>query len=267
MLDGLELADGPAELLADLRVCRRSVGGPSRDADGLRGQQRGHQCARQGPAQVAEHAIIADLDGVGAHVCQRPQRVDALDRLDLQRLGVEHHPLFATVDGDRQHQDRRLRRGGNRPHLAADDQASRIAFAVPRGGQSRVDRIGGDHLAGGQVVQQLGVGVVGGDKRACDRRRNERARHRAVAELGQDDSQFEDAEALSTNGFRQVHALQALIGRGLPEWWRVRDRSFEGFVQHLRWRHPRHQGPYRIGQVVVLRSDRDRHSYLLGLPY
>src|SRR6185503_5134100 len=142
--------------------------------------------------------------------------------------------------------------------------AAGTARTAPRGGQSRVDRIGGDHPAGGKVVQQLGVGVVGRDKRACDRRRNERSRHRAVAELSQDNSQFEDAEALSTNGFRQVHALQALIGRGLPEWWWVRYRGFEGFVQHIRWRHPRHQGPYRIGQVVVLRTDRDRHSYLFG---
>ena len=196
---------------------------------------------------------------------QRPQRVHALDRFDLQLFGVEHHPLFTAVDGHRQHQHRRLSGGGNRAYLAADDQA----VSVAGGGQSGVDRVGGDHLAGSQVVEQLGVGVVGRDQRAGDRRRNERAWHRAVAELGQHDRQLEDAEALSTNGFRQVHALQALLGRGLPVRRRVRDRGFEGFVQDLRRRHPRHQGPHRIGQVVVLRSDRDGHCYLFvtGLPY
>ena len=265
VLDGLELADGPAELLADLGVRRGGVGGPARDADGLRGQQRGHQRARQSPAEVAQHTVVADLDGVGAHMGQRPQRVDALDGFDLQLVGVEHHPLFAAVDGDRQHQHRRLRRGGNRTHLAANHQA----VTVPGGGQPGVDGVGGDDIAGGQVVQQLGVGVVGGDQRAGDRRRDERAGHRAVAELGDDDSQLEDAEALSANGFRQVHALQTLLGRGLPVRRRVRDRGFEGFVQHLRRRHPRHQGPHRIGQVIVLRSDRDGHSCtsLWGLPY
>ena len=127
VLDGLELADRPAELLADLGVRRGGVGGPARDADGLGGQQRRHQRTRQGPAQVAQHAVVADLDGVGAHMGQRPQRVDALNGLDLQLVGVEHHPLFAAVDGDRQHQHRRLRGGGNRPHLAADDQGRRRA--------------------------------------------------------------------------------------------------------------------------------------------
>ena len=176
-------------------------------------------------------------------------------------VGVEHHPLFAAVDGHRQHQHRRLRRGGNRAHLAADDQA----VAVPGGGQPGVDRVGGDHLAGRQVVEQLGVGVVGRDQRAGDRRRDERAGHRAVAELGQHDGQFENAEALSANGFRKVHALQTLLGRGLPVRRRVRDGGFEGFVQDLRRRHPRHQGPHRIGQVVVLRSDRDGHA-LIAFP-
>ena len=37
VLDGLELADRPAELLADLRVLRGGVGGPAREADRLCG--------------------------------------------------------------------------------------------------------------------------------------------------------------------------------------------------------------------------------------
>ena len=37
-------------------------------------------------------------------------------------------------------------------------------------------------------------------------------------------------------------------------------------MQHLRRRHPRHQGPHRIGQVVVLRIDRDGHA-LHPLPF
>ena len=48
VLDGLELTDRPAELLADLGVRRRGVGGPARDADRLGRQQRRHQGARRG---------------------------------------------------------------------------------------------------------------------------------------------------------------------------------------------------------------------------
>ena len=259
VLDGLELPDRPAELLADLGVRRRGVGRPARDADRLGRQQGGHQRTRKHPAQVAQHAVVADLHGVGADVRDRPQRVDAPDGFDLQLVGVDHHPLFAAVDCDGQHQHRRLRRRGHRPHLAADDQA----IAVPGGGQAGIDGICGDHLAGCQVVQQLGVRVVRGDQRAGDGRWDEGAGHRAVAELGDDDREFEDSETLSANPFGEVHTLQALVGSCLPVRRRVRNGSLEGLMQYVRWRHPRHQGPNRIGQVVVFRIDCDGHA---GLP-
>jgi hypothetical protein len=102
--------------------------------------------ARQSPAEAAQHAVVADFDGVGTHMGQRPQRVHAFDGLDSSALGVEHHPLFTAVDGHRQHcQHGGLGRGGHRPHLRADDQAVAVP---PGGGQPGVDRIGGDHLAG-----------------------------------------------------------------------------------------------------------------------
>ena len=71
VLDGLELTDRPAELLADLGVLRGRVGGPACDADGLGGQQRGYQRVRGDHAQVAQHGVVADLDGVGAHMRDR----------------------------------------------------------------------------------------------------------------------------------------------------------------------------------------------------
>ena len=167
----------------------------------------------------------------------RPQRVHALDGFDLQLVGVEHDPLFAAVDCHRQHQHRRLPRRGNRPHLAPDDQA----VTLPGGGQPGVDGVCGDHLAGGQVVQQLGLGVVRGDQRAGDGRRNERAGHRAVAELGDHDRELEDAESLSANGFGEVDAVQALLGGGLPVRRRVGNGRLQGLMQNVRRRHPRHQ--------------------------
>ena len=145
---------------------------------------------------------------------------------------------------------------GHRPHLATDDEV----VAVPGGGKPRVDGVCGDHLAGGQVVEQLGFGVVRGDQRRGDGRRNERAGYRAVAELGDDDGEFEDAESLSANGFGEMDALQALLGGGLPVRRRVGNGRLQRLVQNVRRRHPRHQRPNRIGQVVVLRTDRDGHS-------
>ncbi len=164
VLDGLELSDRPAELLPDLGICRRGVGGPPRHADRLGRQQGRHQGAGEDPAQVAQHAVVADLHGVGADVCHRSQRVHALDGFDLQLVGVEHDPLITAVDCHRQHQHRRLFGRGHRPDLATDDEVVTVA----RGGKPGVDGVCGDHLTGGQVVQQLGFGVVGGDQRAGD---------------------------------------------------------------------------------------------------
>ena len=229
---------GPAELLADLGVLRRGVGGPAGDADALGGQQGRHQGAGERAAQVGQHAVVADLDGVGPDVRDRAQRVDAGYGFDLDLIGVEDEPLLAAVDRDGQHQDRRLRRGGDGAHLATDDEAP-IRPALPGGGQAGVDGVRGDRVTGGQRFEALVVGVVGGDQRAGDRRRDERPGHRAVAELGEHDRQLEDAEALSADGFRTGErpagpARQRPSSRAAG--W---DRGLERLVQNLRRRDPR----------------------------
>ena len=258
VLDGLELTDRPAELFADLGVVRGRVGGPSRDADGLGRQQRRDQRTRSDHTQVAQHGIVVDFDGVGAHMRDRPQRIDAGDRFDLELVRAQHNPLFAAVDRHGQHQQRRLTRCRHRADFTADNQGFFFG-AMPRGGQPGVQGVRGDGRSRSKVVEHLGIRVVRRDQRTGDRRRHERAGYRAVAELGEHHGELENPETLPANGFGQVHALQALFGRGLPKRRRVFDRCFQRGVQHLGWRHPRHQGPHRIGQVLMLRSDCDRH--------
>ena len=237
VLDRLELTDGPAELLTDLGVGRRGVGGPARDADGLGRQQRGRDGLRGVDAQVAQHAVLADLDGACANMGDRPQRVHACDLLDFELAGVEHHPHGADVGGHRQHEQRRLCGRKHRTRLAPDHEH----IALPGGRQRRLQRVRGDHRARRQVTEQLRVWIVRRDQSAGDRRRDERARHGAAAELGQDHRQLEDAEPLSANGFRQVDTLQPLIRGGPPIRWRRGDRRFHRLVQHLGRHHPRHQ--------------------------
>ncbi len=79
-----------------------------------------------GHAQIAQHHVIANLDGVGADVCDGAQRVEAADRFDFKLLGAQHHPLAAAIDGDRQHQSGGLGCGWNRADLAADDQHATV---------------------------------------------------------------------------------------------------------------------------------------------
>ena len=265
VLDALELPDRPAELLADLRIRRGGVGGPAGDADGLGRQQGGHQCARGRHVEVAQDAVGRDLDGVGAHMRDRPQRVDALDGHDLEGIGVDHHPLGAAglrvQPGDRQHQQRRLRRGGHRARLAADHQR----VAVGGRGKGGLQRVRGDRRPRRHVAEHLCLRVVGRDQRAGDRRRHERPGHRATAELGDHHGELEDSEALPANRLGQVNAVQALFGGRLPIRRRVRDRRLQRLVQHFRRGDPFHQGADRISEVFVLGCDRDRHDVVAFL--
>ena len=189
-------------------------------------------------AEIAQHRIVTDLDGVGAHMRDRSQRVDAADRLDFELVGAQHDPLFAAVDCHRQHQHRRLAGRGHRPDLAADHQRVTLAGG---GQRARILRVSRDRRAGSQVREHLGVRVVGGDQRTGDRRRHERAGYRAVAELGEHHRELEDAETLPADRFGQMHTLQALFCRGLPIRRWVVDRCFQRGVQDLRRRHARHQ--------------------------
>jgi hypothetical protein len=229
VLDRLELPDGPAELLTDLGVSRRGLGGPACDADGLGRQEGGRDGLRGVDAQVAQHAVLADLDSVCPDMGDRPQRVHACDLLDVELVGVERHPHGADVGRHRQYEQRRLCGPKHRTCLAPDHQH----VALPGGRHRRLQRVRGDHRARRQVTEQRRVWIVGGDQGAGDRRRDERPWHGTEAELGQDHRQLQDAEPLSANGFRQVDTLQSLIGGGPPIRWRRGDRRFQRLVQHL----------------------------------
>ena len=161
MLDRLELADRPAELFADLGVLRGSVGGPTSDSDSLCREQRGDDRPPGGRCQIRQQCVCSDLNAVGPYVRDRVQWVHRTQDLDLQRSGlklggVDHRPLDPAVEGDRQHQDVGLRGTRNRPGFPAD----REGVAVPGGGQLRLQRIGGDGVAGRQSAQHRGTRVV-----------------------------------------------------------------------------------------------------------
>ncbi len=86
------------------------------------GQQRGHQRVRRRHAEVGQHDVLTDLDGIGPHIGDGAQGVQAFHRFDLELIGAQHHPCLAAVDRDGQHQQRGLRRGGDRTDFAADHQ-------------------------------------------------------------------------------------------------------------------------------------------------
>ena len=144
-----------------------------------------------GPSGGGKSTVMRAVVGV--------QRVDALDGVDVQGCGVEYHP--PVFDGC--HQERSLGCGRDGSDLAADDES----VALGGGGQARGQGVRGNGLARGQAGQQAGFGVVRGDQRTGDGRWDEWAGDGAVAEFGEHDGQFEDAEALTAGGNQALIVL------------------------------------------------------------
>jgi hypothetical protein len=102
VLDRLELADRPAELLAVLGVFDRGVEAPPRASGRLGAQGDEGQFAHSGRVDATQDARIGDGDVVEHHFRDPPGEIEAGHAADLDagRAGVENAPM------------RRVRAGG-----------------------------------------------------------------------------------------------------------------------------------------------------------
>ena len=80
VLDRLELADRPAELVADLGVIGGGVGGPVGDAGRLGPEQDRGQAGDRAPVQPGQQPVRGHGDPVGADPRHRPGEVQAVQR-------------------------------------------------------------------------------------------------------------------------------------------------------------------------------------------
>jgi hypothetical protein len=124
VLDRLELADRPAELMADLRVLRGGAGGPVGNPGRLGAEQDSRQAGDRTPVQPGQQPVRGHDRPVGADPGHRPGEVQAVQGRDLEAAGVDGGPHLAALGLDREDDDVSQRRAEDRTGLALDDQAA-----------------------------------------------------------------------------------------------------------------------------------------------
>ena len=206
VLDRLEGRDRPAELLADLGVLRRLLGGLGGDPGRL-GREHGPGHVGQQPARAREHGRRRGLEA-------DPGRAPA-----LVQVGGHVGPDAAGRLLDHQH----VVTGGDQQHVgqvAADHDAGLPGRDPAVAGHLAAQGGRADHGPVGQPGQQPLTQVVGpgcGQHGAGDHGRAERPRGQVPAHLLGHDQRFRQPEAGAAVFFRYVQPEQAEGSQVGPE--------------------------------------------------
>ncbi len=256
MLDGLELADGAAELLADLRVLGGRRDRPVRDAARLGGEQDGGEVAD--PRAVHGHGPPG---GHGGPLCRdlggEPGGVGAVVGPYGQRPGVDGEPQRA-VGGLGGQQDQVGVRAAEHGWRGA---VQYVTVARRDGGQRPGPE--GDGRGALSVDEGTGeVGAVRGEQGGGEDGGQVRARERGPAGLLQDHRQVEQFAAVAPALVWQMRPEQPEFGEPGPP--RRPPGAAAGGVEqfaHLFGRHgagdPAADG---LRQFALLLRDSDAHA-------
>ncbi len=248
VLDRLEHGDRAAELLAVAGVGGRGIRALAGHAHGLGGQDRArHVGGHAGGA--GEHrdrrTVEADATGPAGGI----ERGRSLDRHAVGG-GVDHGDVVA----DRYEEHVGL--AGAERHRGPGDRAVAHRDVGVRGH-------GADHAAVGEAGQPAVlhlVGAAGGEHRARDRRRHERARRHRPAQLLDHDDELLQAVPGTAVGLGQVQAEPAHPGQLGPE---LRQRFLGGLEQGAVGGAGLTLGEEvcdGLGQGAVFFGDGDRHG-------
>jgi hypothetical protein len=206
VLDRLEHRDRAAELLADLGVLGRHLGGLGGDAGRL-GREHGPGHIGQQPARTRQHRrrrrVQADLGGAPALVhVGRDIGLVASGRL------LDHQHVVAGRDEQHVRQ------------VAAEHHAGLPGRGAVGKGDLAAQRGRADHAALGQPGQQLFPQVIrccGGQDGAGDHGRDERSGGQVPAHLLGHDQGLRQSEARAAEVFRYVQPEHAEAGQLGPE--------------------------------------------------
>ena len=220
VLDPLELADRPAELVADLRVRRRGGHRPVGDATGLGRQQGRGQGSHHARPQPAEHPAGGHGQVIHADPPGRAGEVESLQRRDLDIGGIQRHPDWLVISDGRDDHQVGLARTGDRPAVAVDHQLTLLATTglattglattgLATTGLAAPGRPGGDdsrrepdrpgQRAARHVLDQpaRGVGPGAVQDGAGEHGRQEGSRHQGPSQLFHGDRQLRQPVALA----------------------------------------------------------------------
>jgi len=208
VLDRLELADRPAELVPDRGVLRGCPDRPAGHAARFRSEEGGGQAGDLGAGQAGQDPPGGHRDLVGADGGQRAGRVQAVQPGDGQVRGVDHGPQLLRPGRRRQYHEVSQAAAEHRGGLAVEDQAA----VGGRASQARSQRDGRGPRPVRQPGQQFArvaaraAGAGRGQQRARQHRRQEPARDQGVPQLLDGHSQLAEAVALAAVVLRQVQA-------------------------------------------------------------
>ena len=200
VLDRLELADGPPELVADLRVVGGGGHRPVGDAAGLGGQQDRGQRRHRAGRQPAEDPFRGDAQLIRADPAGLAGQVEAVQLRDLHVGGIHHHPAAVAilpVQGGGQDQHVGQPGARDRPAGAVDHQRAGGAGAGGADARREPDRPGeraARHVLD-QPIQGVGPGAV--QDGAGEHGRQEGPRHQGPSQLFHGDRQLRQAVALA----------------------------------------------------------------------
>jgi hypothetical protein len=214
VLDGLEGADGAAELLADLRVLHGHVQCGPTDSDGLGGGQDAEDGAGASRG-AAQHALLGDGD---VAQCDRSDAAGGVQRRqrghrDAVGIGVDQHDVVSGHD--RQHG--RIRSAQHGRALTGDHQVRADGDAARQAKRAH-------HTAIGESRKKLRANRIG--RAAVDHHRGrhggqEGAGAQLTALCLQHHRQLGQAEARTTVFLGDGKALPPDVGGGRPQGGRV----------------------------------------------
>ena len=240
MLDGLELADGAAELHAYTRIRRRRVDAPLGDADRFGSEQYRSELSDAHGPDISQPTIGRDMDRHRVDPGDASRAIEARDLLRSRGISVDDGPTIADF---------------------AHDHISELSTQHRRAGRER-------NCRGCRPRRKARKKLVGGaraHRRLVQHRGRNGGRHvwagRARAsEFLDDNTLLDQREAGSASVFADVQAEPPGSDERVPERRRRVARSIEVGARH-RWIDTRlDEAPDGLAQCVVLFGDADRHS-------
>ncbi len=253
VLDGLELPDGPAELLADLGVRRGGVDAPVGPPGALGRHHDGGEVRHEPTVEVRQAALGSHGRTVDDDLTDPPGRVEAGQRLDRHVAAVQRVPAVTVRTGRRDHDQPGL---GGAEHGSGTARQAHGAVAGglgDDGGGTERDRTRGRAVAQpGEQGPPQRFSPAGGDGRAGQHGGQEGTGRHGPPQLLEHHGQLRQAEPLTPVGLADVQAEPTLFDQRRPECRQLLAVRVEEGAGHRRRAVGLGPAPHRVVERGVL---------------
>ena len=231
MLDGLELANGPTELHANLGVVRGRVQAPARCARALCCAEHNGQVRDDLVVNTHQHVMVVDLGGGHRQGPQWTSGIKRLDGLTRHRGGqaFEDAPASVVKWGHDQLCRWGIEYGPKRAGRVCDTPIGSYFQRASTEGQCGRGRTVDQSRQPSRSLRRTAPSTEKGGQQDC---RQDWAGHHGVPELFEHHGQFDQPEPLTAVVFGDVESQPSLIGQGFPDCRQFRGFGLEGRSGH-----------------------------------